>query len=141
MDWHKDGFTISTDPAKLRLEAIFAALSGTYWAQHRSLDTVARSLEHSLCFGVYHEDAQIGLARVVTDYAVFAYLCDVYILESHRGFGLGKWLMQVVTSHPDLVTIRRMALVTRDAHGLYEHVGFTALKNPERWMERFRDDV
>jgi GNAT superfamily N-acetyltransferase len=141
MNWYRGEYTISTDPEKLQLEAIHAALSRTYWAQNRSRDTVARSLAHSLCFGVYHGDAQIGLARVVTDHAVFAYLCDVYILETHRGQGLGKWLMHVLTTHPDMVGIRRMLLATRDAHGLYEQVGFKGLRNPERWMERFLEGV
>jgi GNAT superfamily N-acetyltransferase len=137
MDWHKNGFTISTDPDKLQLEAITDALSRMYWSQNRAPETVRKSLAHSLCFGVYDGATQIGLARVVTDHAVFAYLCDVYILESHRGFGLGKWLMHVVTTYPDFAGIRRMLLATKDAHGLYTQFGFTPLNAPERWMERF----
>jgi GNAT superfamily N-acetyltransferase len=98
------------------------------------------ALEHSLCFGVYderHGGRQVGLARVVTDYAIFAYLCDVYILEGQRGKGLGRWLLEVVRGYPELHGLRRWALVTRDAHGLYRQFGFEALSAPERWMEAF----
>ncbi len=137
LEWQRGEFTVSTDPNKLQLEAIAAFLSTSYWAHQRSVATIRRSLEGSLCFGVYQSDAQIGLARVVTDYAAFAYLCDVYILESYRGLGLGKWLMQTVLEHPDLQGIRRFMLATRDAHQLYAQYGFAPLEHGERFMERF----
>ncbi len=134
---HQASFTISTDPARLQIEVIVAALGDSYWANLRSRDAIEQSLEHSLCFGVYHGEHQVGLARVITDHATFAYLCDVFILESERGRGLGKWLMQTVMTHPELQGLRRWMLATRDAHGLYAQYGFTALSAPERWMERF----
>jgi len=135
----QNGYTISTDLARLDLDAICVFLDVAYWSQGRMRAMVARSLQHSLCFGVYDAQGQIGLARVITDYATFAYLCDVYIQEEHRGSGLGKWLMATVIAHPSLVGLRRFMLATRDAHGLYQQVGFTALQAPERWMERFQD--
>ena len=137
LEVHQNGFTISTDPARLQLEVIVAALGDSYWANQRPQHLIERSLEHSLCFGVYHGVDQVGLARVVTDYTTFAYLCDVFILPSERGHGLGKWLMQTVMNHPELQGLRRWMLATRDAHGLYAQYGFTALPAPDRWMERF----
>lgn len=137
-EYHRDGYTISTDPTRLDIDAIHAALSTTYWAQGRPRALVERSLRHSLCFGLYHGQAQAGLVRVITDYSTFAYLCDVYVLAEHQGHGLGKWLIETVTSHPDLRTLRRMLLATRDAHGLYRQYGFGPLQAPDRWMEIFR---
>jgi GNAT superfamily N-acetyltransferase len=134
----KGEYTISTDPARLDVDAIHAYLSRSYWAAGRSREAVAKSIQHSLCFGVYKGGAQVGLARVLTDYVVYAYLMDVYVLEEHQGQGLGKWLIATVTSHPDLQGIRRWTLATRDAHGLYRQFGFKALAEPERWMERFK---
>jgi GNAT superfamily N-acetyltransferase len=133
----RDGFLISPDPTKLQLDEIYAYLSRSYWARGRSRAVVARALQGSLCFGLYRETRQVGLARVVTDFATFAYLCDVYVLEEFQGRGLGKWLMSVVMAHPDLKGLRRFMLATRDAHGLYRQFGFTELKTPERWMEIF----
>ena len=128
-------FVISTDPARLDVDAVHAYLTRSYWASGVPKDVVAKSLEGSLCFGLYEGSRQIGLARVITDKATFAYLCDVYVLEDYRGLGLGKWLMSVVQSHPDLQGIRRFVLITRDAHGLYEQFGFSGLKEPDRYME------
>ena len=135
-EYRKDGFCISTDPDKLQLEEIYAYLSKSYWAGKRSKDRVARSLAHSLCFGLYKERKQIGLARVVTDYSTFAYLCDVYVLEEYRHRNLGKWLISIVLNHPDLKGIRLWSLLTRDAHGLYRSFGFTEMRFPERWLEK-----
>jgi GNAT superfamily N-acetyltransferase len=135
-EYHQDGFFISTDPNKLQLEEIYAFLSKSYWAENRPKDRVARSLAHSLCFGLYHEGRQIGLARVVTDYSTFAYLCDVYVLRDYRGRGLGKWLISVAMSQAELQGFRLWSLLTRDAHELYRRFGFTKLKNPERGMEK-----
>jgi GNAT superfamily N-acetyltransferase len=134
----KGTYIISTDAKKLQLEVIVGFLSHAYWASNRAPELIERSLDHSLNFGLYEAATQIGFARVITDYATFAYLCDVFILESHQGLGLGKWLMSVVTEHPDLAHLRRFMLATRDAHGLYGQFGFKPLSAPERWMERFK---
>jgi GNAT superfamily N-acetyltransferase len=135
----QSGYTISTDPSRLDLDTICVFLGDAYWSQGRSRATIARSLQHSLCFGVYDTHGQVGLARVITDYATFAYLCDVYIQPEHRGAGLGKWLMATVMAHPSFVGLRLFLLVTRDAHGLYQQVGFSALQSPERWMVVVQD--
>jgi GNAT superfamily N-acetyltransferase len=132
----KDNLLISTDPALLDLNAITNMLSHAYWAKDRLPEIVIRSVHNSLVFGVYDGTLQIGLARVVTDFSTFAWLCDVYILEEYRGRGIGKWLMETILSHPGLHGVRRFLLVTRDAHGLYSQYGFTALQNPDRWMEK-----
>jgi len=137
MDTTRSPYLISTDPAKLDVDVIYGYLSRSYWANQRSREVIAKSLQHSLCFGVYENETQVGMARVITDYATYAYLCDVFILEAHQGHGLGKWLMATVMAHPDLQTIRRWTLATRDAHGLYAQFGFTPTIAPDRWMERF----
>ena len=138
---HRDGFTVSTDPSRLDVEAIHAFLSTSYWAEGIPREIVIRSLQGSLCFGLYDGDRQIGLARMITDRATFAYLCDVYVLPEYRGQGLGKWLMSCVMEHPDLAGLRRFHLVTRDAHELYRPLGFTEVRNPERHMEISRPDI
>ncbi len=135
--WQNGEFTISTDLNRLQIDAIHKFLSEkSYWAKERTHEQTERAIENSLPFGVYKNENQIGFARVVTDYATFAYLGDVYILEEFRGKGLSKWLMETVLSHPDLQGFRRWILATADAHGLYEQFGFSALKFPERWMEK-----
>jgi GNAT superfamily N-acetyltransferase len=131
-------YWITTDPQKLDLDAIHAYLSRSFWAEGIPKDTVAKAIANSLCFGLFDGGEQIGLARVVTDRATFAYLCDVYILETHRGRGLGKWLIETVMAHPDLQGLRRFQLVTRDAHGLYSRHGFVTPLDPERHMEIFK---
>jgi len=132
---HRDQFTISTDPARLDRDAIVDFLTRAYWAKGRPRERTERALANSLVFGLYDDERQIGLARVVSDYAVFAYLCDVFIHEDYRAYGLGKWLMETVHAHPDLQGLRRWTLATRDAHGLYRQFGWNALANPESWME------
>ena len=134
----REQFLISTDPARLDLDAIADMLTRAYWASGRSRERTERALQNSLVFGVYDGEKQIGLARIVTDCAIFAYLCDVFILEDYRANGLGKWLMETIFSHPDLQGLRRWTLATRDAHELYRRYGFDALTNPDGWMERFR---
>jgi GNAT superfamily N-acetyltransferase len=129
--------TISTDNNLLHTETIFKLLENSYWSKNRSRATILKSLAHSLNFGAYQGTHMIGFARVVTDYAVFAYLCDVVILEAYRGQGIGKALMGAVLEHPELQGIRRFMLATKDAHGLYKQFGFTPLSAPEKWMERF----
>jgi Acetyltransferase (GNAT) family. len=138
---HRDQFTVSTDPSKLDIGAIFDFLTHRYWSEGIPREIVERAIKHSLCFGLYDAGIQIGFARVISDYATYAYLCDVYVLESYRGKGLGKWLMSCVMKHPDLQGLRRFTLLTRDAHGLYEKFGFAAAKNPSRYMEIHDADV
>jgi GNAT superfamily N-acetyltransferase len=139
--YKKGKFSISTNPRRLDLDAIHNFLSRSFWAEGISKRIVAKSIRNSLCFGLFHDRAQIGLARVVTDRSTFAYLCDVYVLEDYRGKGLGEWLIKAVMVHPDLQGLRRFQLVTRDAHGLYKRFGFRAPKHPERHMEIFRDGM
>jgi GNAT superfamily N-acetyltransferase len=133
--------TISTDKAKLDLAMIHEFLSHSYWAAGVPLETVRKSIEHSLCFGVYEDDQQIGFARVISDYSTFAYLADVFILESQRGRGLARLLMQHIIGHADLQGLRRFALATRDAHGLYRQFGFTELARPDFQMEIARPGI
>lgn len=134
----REKFTISTDAARLDLDAICDFLSRSYWAKERPRERIERSLANSLVFGLYDGEKQIGLARVVTDYATFAWLCDVFIDDVYRGKSLGKWLMQTIHSHPDLQGLRRWLLATRDAHGLYSQFGWKPLEHPERWMGLFQ---
>ena len=134
-------FEIDTNPDRLPITEIHAFLNTTYWAENRSLETVQKSIEHSMNFGLYHEHKLAGFARVVTDKVIFAYLCDVYILPEYQGQGLGKALMYHIHHHPELKTMRRWFLATKDAHGLYRQSGYTALEKPERWMEMFRSDL
>jgi len=130
-------FLVSTDPSRLNLDVIHNFLTNCYWAEGVPREVVARSIEHALCFGVYDgSGAQVGFARVISDFATVAYVGDVFVLDSHRGRGLGKWLMESITQHPALQGLRRWILTTRDAHGLYAQVGFTPVKFPERYMER-----
>jgi N-acetylglutamate synthase-like GNAT family acetyltransferase len=136
------GYLISDDAARLDVDAIHAFLTRSYWAQGIPRDIVARAVANSFCLGIYEPDgAQIGLVRVITDYATFAYLCDVYVLESHRGRGLSKAAMDLLVRHPQLQLLRRMQLVTKDAHGLYARYGFKVVEQPELHMERRNPDV
>ncbi len=131
----QDQILISTDKSLLDLDVIFNFLSSSYWAKDRTLSVMKKSIENSLTFGVYINGNQIGFARVVTDYATFAYIADVFILESYRGNGYSKELVKVIISHTDLKTVRRWMLATKDAHELYSKFGFRKLGNPERFME------
>jgi len=133
---------VSTDRARLDLDVIHEFLTNCYWAKGIPRDVVQRSIEHSLCFGVYDgSGVQVGFARVVSDFATVAYIGDVFVLESHCGCGLGRWLIDCIMQHPALQGLRRWILLTRDAHGLYEQFGFTPVKSPERYMELHRADV
>jgi GNAT superfamily N-acetyltransferase len=134
-------YEISTDPARLDIDAIHAFLTQSYWSPGIPRATVARAISHSLCFGAFCEGQQVGFARVVTDRTTFAYLCDVYVLDAHRGRGLAKQLMDRVVQHPDLQGLRRMMLATRDAHGLYARYGFKPLAAPGVMMEIHKPDV
>ena len=136
-EWRRGEYSISTDGARLDLEVVHDFLATkSYWATGRSMETIRRSVENSVAFGVYKGGEQVGFARVITDYATFAWLADVFIVESARGQGLGKWLVQVILAHPQLQGFRRWVLATKDAHELYRGFGFDELKRPERWMER-----
>jgi GNAT superfamily N-acetyltransferase len=137
-EYYRDNVSINTDKSRLDVSLVHEFLSKhSYWAQGRSLDMVQKSIEHSLCFGVYDGDQQVGFARVVTDYATFGWLCDVFILESHRGRGLGKWMIECVVAYPDLQGFKNLLLATRDAHELYrQYGGFEGLEKPEKWMAR-----
>jgi GNAT superfamily N-acetyltransferase len=135
-------FLISTDRALLDVAAAYDFLARhSYWAAGIPLDVLQRAIAGSLCFGLFDGGRQVGFARAVTDGATFAYLGDVYVLESHRGRGLSKWLMEGVLAHPALQGLRRVVLVTRDAHGLYDRFGFTPLADPRRYMEIWDPDV
>jgi ribosomal protein S18 acetylase RimI-like enzyme len=137
----RDGYTVSTDRSRLDLTAMHRFLSTSYWSPGLPLEVLTRAVAGSLCFGLYDGREQVGFARVITDRATFAYLCDVYVLEGHRGRGLGRWLLEIVARHPFLQGLRRFVLVTRDAHGLYERFGFRPLARPEGYMELHRPDV
>jgi GNAT superfamily N-acetyltransferase len=138
MEVHRDQFTISTDPSRLDMNAVYDFLSRSYWAKARPRERTDLAFANSLVFGLYEGSRQIGMTRVVTDFSVFAYLCDVFIHEDYRGQGLGKWLMQSMLEHPDLSHIRRWMLATDDAHGLYQQFGFEQLPEVEKWMQRLR---
>ena len=156
MEARRGEFVISTNRARLDLDVIHTFLTNCYWAKGIPRDVVFRSIEHSLCFGIYHEvgekspllakpagngASQVGFARVITDFATLAYLGDVFLLEAYRGRGLSKWMLECIVRHPALQGLRRWILLTRDAHGLYSKFGFTPVKSPERYMELHRADV
>lgn len=132
---HPDGYALSDDPARLDLDAVHAFLTRSYWSPGIPRETVERAAAGSLAVGLYAPDgAQVGYARVVNDRATFAYLADVYVLEAHRGRGLGRWMVGQILAHPDLQGLRRWLLTTQDAHGLYERLGFVRAPFPERFM-------
>ena len=135
-------YTLSDDPARLDIKAMHAYLKRSYWAAEVPLEIVERAARGSLCIGAYDSTgAQVGLARFISDYATFAYVCDVYVLEDHRGKGLSKAMMAMATEHPKLQGLRRWTLVTFDAHGLYKHFGFKPIVNQDRFMERIVPDI
>jgi GNAT superfamily N-acetyltransferase len=142
IEYHHGDYTISTDKASLNIPLIHETLSQhSYWAKGRRRDIVERSIENSLCFGVYKGEQQVGFARVVTDYATFAWLCDVFILGNHQNLGLGKWLVRTIVNYPELQNGVRFLLATDDAHALYARYGdFETLPMPEKWMIRPRKD-
>lgn len=136
-NWQHGEFIISTDRRRLQIDVIQKYLAEeSYWATERTLEQTTRAIENSLSFGVYRGENLIGFARVVSDYATFAYLGDVFILPEFQGKGLSKFLMETIIEHPDLQNLRRWILATKDAHRLYEKYGFFALRRPERWMEK-----
>jgi GNAT superfamily N-acetyltransferase len=138
-----DGYIISTDPARLDVNSIHAYIAGeSYWARGRSRALMETAIANSLCFGMYAPatGAQVAFARIISDFAVFAYLCDLFVEPAHQGRGLGKWFVQTIVNAPELATVRRTLLVTRDAHTLYRtYAGFDTLPEPEMWMARVVD--
>jgi GNAT superfamily N-acetyltransferase len=136
IETRRENLLISTDPARLDLDAMLDMFSRSYWAKGRTREVIARYIQHSLVFGVYDGEKQIGMARIISDYTTFAWLCDVFIDEDYRGHGLGKWLMETILSHSELKDVTRFRLVTQDAHGLYAQYGFKPIPNPEQWMEK-----
>jgi GNAT superfamily N-acetyltransferase len=134
-------FLVSDDRARLDLGVIHGFLRTAYWSTGVPAEVVKRAIEGSLCFGLFEHDRQVGFARAITDRATYAYLADVFVLASHRGRGLGRWLVESLMAHPDLQGLRRFSLVTRDAHELYRPFGFEALAHPDRYLERFAPDV
>ena len=137
----KDNYSISTDKSKLDIKMIHDFLSHSYWAENIPEETVQHSIEGSLCFGVFDGEKQVGFARMITDKATFAYLADVFIIESYRRRGLSKWLMEVILTYSELHGLRRIVLATRDAHELYKQFGFSLLTNTDRWMHIHNPDI
>ena len=132
----KNDYCISTDKAKLDIDSIHNFLSTqAYWCLNIPKDTVENAIEHSLCFGVYEKQQQIGFARIISDFSTIAYLGDVYIVRDYRGRGLSKWLMETIMAYPDLQGLRRWILLTGDAHQLYRQFGWTEIADPGKWME------
>ena len=140
-EWIKDGYLVSTDKSKIDVETVHDFLSRSYWAENIPLDVVRKSIENSLCFGIYHQQRLIGFARAISDFATFASLADVFILPEQRGKGLSKWLIGIVLEHPQLQGLRRFTLATRDAHSLYAQFGFSLFDKPGRWMQKHDPDV
>jgi GNAT superfamily N-acetyltransferase len=136
-EWRRGAYLVTTDKGRLDLSLVHSFLKTSYWAGGIPAEVVRRSVKNSLTFGLFRDDEQVGFARVVTDYATFAYLADVFVLEPHRGQGLGKWMIEIVFSHPELQGLRRWILATRDAHGLYRKYGFAELEEPPIFMEKY----
>ncbi len=139
----RDGdYAVSTDPARIDIAYVHAFLTAAYWSNGIPRELVERAIANSLPFGLYDSGGkQTGFARVISDLATYAYIADVFVDEAHRGRGLGKLLMRAIMSHPDLQGLRRWSLATRDAHGLYRQSGFSALSQPEVFMEIVNRDV
>lgn len=136
------GFRISTDQDELDFDVVYSFIASSYWAQGMPKNVLEKAIRNSFCFGVYAEEGeQVGFARLITDKATFAYLADVFVIESQRGQGLSKWLVQTIIDHPDLQGLRRMVLATRDAHGLYAQFGFKAIENPEMLMQIWQPNI
>lgn len=140
-EWRRGEYLISTERGRVDLAAVHGFLTTSYWAAGIPLEVVRRSIDHSLVFGVYAREQQVGFARVITDYATYAYLADVFVLDSFRGQGLGTWLVECIAAHPALQGLRQWTLFTRDAHALYEKVGFERVTSAERLMVRRFPDV
>ena len=136
-----EGYELVFDPERIDVRAAHAYLARSYWSPNIPFETVSKAMANSLCVAAFHGGEQVGLARVVTDRATFAYLADVYVLEEHRGRGLAQSMVAWLQAHPELQGLRRWLLMTVDAHGVYEKLGWTPLAHPERGMERHFPDV
>jgi GNAT superfamily N-acetyltransferase len=144
VEWRRGDYTISDDPSRLDRDAIHRFLAASYWAAGIPREVADRSIDHAFPFGIYESAGggrQVGFARIITDYATFAYVSDVFVLDEHRGRGLARWLMETILAHPRLQGLRRWVLVTRDAQELYRRVGFGDIEDPKRYMEIVRRDV
>jgi GNAT superfamily N-acetyltransferase len=141
MEWKKEQYTISTDKTRLDLNIIHHFLyTSAHWAVGRPMSVVRKSIENSLCFGLYKDDGQIGFARLVTDFAVAGWICDMFVMPAHRGRGLGRWLLECMMEHPEIKDLRRILLNARDARELYtKYAGFRPLLSPESWLEKFNE--
>ncbi|AYO04191.1 GNAT family N-acetyltransferase [Vibrio parahaemolyticus] len=136
------GFEISTDINRLNFEVIHDFISRSYWAAGIPKATLEKTISNSFCFGIYDSIGhQVGFARLITDKATFAYLADVFIIESQRGKGLSKWLVETIVSHPELQGLRRIVLATSDAHGLYAQYGFKPIENPDILMQIWQPNI
>lgn len=140
-EWHLNEYMISTDPEKLDVQAVHQYLTRSTWAKGIDLETVVASIGNSLNFGIYHNDSQTGFARLITDYATFAYLCDVYVLEQYQGEGLGKWLMACIHDHPVFEKLRRIMLFTTTAPWLYEKFGYEPVNRENYAWTITRPDI
>lgn len=150
-DERLQGYVITNEKKLLNVDFIHSYLSNnSKWAHNIPREVVERAIEHSLCFGAFQTKGdqtsgdklqQVGFARIVTDYATFAYWCDVFVVDEHRGFGLARWLMREMIDHPALQGLRKLALYTSKAHNFYRELGFTPLQNPENWLELHRPDI
>ncbi len=139
--YQKDNFTITTDPETFDLDVIHSYLTRSYWMPGVPKELVSQSIKYSFCFGLFDQAQQIGFTRVITDFTHFAYLCDVFILESYQGQGLGKWLIECILACPKLQGLRNILLATSDAHELYRKFGFTELARPEKYMQKSFEQV
>ncbi|MGM3176059.1 GNAT family N-acetyltransferase [Dickeya lacustris] len=139
--WRQGEYWVSTDPRQLDLDTVHGYLTESSWAAGIDKETVALSLENSLCFGLYHRTQQIGLARMVTDFATFGYLCDVFVLPAHQGNGLGRFLVQCTLAHPGLQRLRRQLLLTSTAPWLYQKLGYEAVNQPDYTWTLLRRDI
>lgn len=139
---HRRGeFLLSTDPSLIDVNAVHGFLREAYWCKGIPRGTVERAIRNSLCFSIFDGQKQVGFARIISDFATYAYLADVFVIEEYRGRGLSSWLMECIVGHPELQGLRRWTLATRDAHGLYAKYGFTPLRSPASFMERHDPEV
>ena len=140
-EFHRDKYTISTDRARLKIPEIHGYLKTAPWAKGISREAVEKSIANSFCFGVFEGDKQVGMARVITDFVTFGYVCDFFILEPYRGLGLAKWLITTILECPEIVKLRRRCIVTHEAHGLYRAMGFMSAKRPDAYLELVNKDA
>lgn len=141
MEWKKENYSISTNKKKIDVDYVYQFLKQSYWAENIPLKIVRKAIQNSICFGLYHQNKQVGFARVITDKSTFAYLADVFIDPAYRGKGLSKWMMEIIVNYRHLKGLRRFMLATKDAHGLYEQFGFSLMPDTGRWMHIHDPDL